>query len=76
MNTELPFRHLSEVDNVFSPRNSNFVALTRSNTSLLIYFLLGYLCFGLTSKKEKIETSDTKDINTNAKPLSEVNINE
>lgn len=76
MNAELPFRHLSEVDNVFSPRNSNFVALTRSNTSLLIYFLLGYLCFGLTSKKERIETNNAKNINTNSKPLSEVNINE
>ncbi len=78
-NSEMPFRHLSEIDNIFSPRNGNFVSITRSNTQLLIFFLLGFLCTNLTSPKEAQLSKESKkeEIKENvSKELKEVNINE
>ncbi len=70
LNEEMPFRHLSEIDNVFSPRGSNFVSISRLNTSLIIYFLMGYLCDFLTKKKNGINNATT------SLKLSEVKVDE
>ena len=76
LNSELPFRHLSEIDNIFSPRNGNFVSITRSNTQLLIFFLLGFLCIDLTSPKEVKESKKEEIKESVSKELKEVSINE
>lgn len=70
LNDEMPFRHLSEIDNVFSPRSSNFVSISRLNTSLMFYFLMGYLCGFLTKKK-----TGSNEVKTNEQ-LSEVRSDE
>ncbi len=78
LNSELPFRHLSEIDNIFSPRSGNFVSITRSNIQLLIFFLLGFLCIDLTSPKEVVAKEPKKEQTKEnvSKELKEVSINE
>lgn len=71
--SELPLKHPSEIDGIFSTHSTNLLPLTRSNVALLMAF-----CFGAIYLPEKFDPSRVmaKEVSTKAEDYQEVKIDE